>query len=799
MNESTIQLDIPLLLPDLDEPCDGCVARLEKMLGARKGVRRVHVKHNGQLAQLCLHYDPNLVSLTAIRRLAQEAGSDFTERYRHEQIPFSGMDVADAAGALAQTLEDLPGMLHASINYAAGLAFVAYDTEVLRRTGIEEAIHHMGYQPLPPPAMALRVETEAPPASSIQALIGRILENRSIISVILAGLFLLVGWTGSRYLGLPDGTVLFFFALSYLAGGYDVAGQAIPRLLKGHFDTDVLMLAAAGGAVILGAWAEGGFLLFLFSLGHAGEHYALGRARQAVSALGELMPKTALVKRDGQVTELPVGRLAIGDVVLVRPGDRIPVDGEIIQGTGSVDQSAITGESLPVTKGVSDEVFAGTVLRDAAIQVRVSNLAEDNTLSRIMGLVAEAQEGVSPTQQLTGRFTAVFVPAILILVILVALVPPIFRWMPFEESVYRALLLLIAASPCALAIGTPATVLAGIAQAARNGVLIKGGVHLENLGAVKAMAFDKTGTLTEGNFQVTDVHPLNGVGADELLRMAAAVELQANHPLAQAVVRTARELELAIPVAGNLHNLAGLGVRCEVDGFPVAIGSIKLFSGDQSHPLDEQIIQAVSDLESAGKTTMIVGCNGQIMGFLALADTPRPGIKETMERLLALGVERLVMLTGDNQNVAQRIGRAIGVTEVKAGLMPGEKLEALESLKEAHGSVAMIGDGINDAPALAAATVGIAMGGAGTAVALETADVALMADDLAKLPFAVGLSRAGRRIIKQNLAIALGIIGILVLVSVLGVVQLSGAVILHEGSTILVVLNALRLLSYRDR
>jgi Cd2+/Zn2+-exporting ATPase len=797
MSESTIQLDIPLLLPELEDSRDACLVQLEKALQYRKGIRRVHIKPGEEPAQLCLHYDPNLISLTTVRRLARQAGSDFTERYRHQSFPVYGMDVADSAGALAQILRELPGMLHANVNYAAGLAYVAYDTQVLDRPAIDQAIHHQGYETAVGAIQPIPVVREDRPEveEAIHPLPRWIRAHWLYISVVLAGLFLLVGWAGERFFGLPAEIALVFYVLATIAAGYDVAIHAIPGLFRGQLDTDVLMLAAAAGAAVLGAWVEGAFLLFLFSLGHAGEQYALDRARNAVGALGELMPKTAQVRREGQIQELPVEQVQVGDIVVVRPGDRFPVDGQVTRGQSTVDQSAITGESAPVVKGEGDDVFAGTVNQEAAVDVRVSKLTQDNTLNRIVQMVAEAQEQQGPSQQFAQRFSAKFVPAVLALVVLVIVVPPLVGWMPLEESFYRAMLLLVAASPCALAIGTPAAVLSGIAQAARNGVLIKGGVHLENLGTVKAMAFDKTGTLTEGKFQVTDVMPLNGADPDELLRVAAAVEQQSNHPLALAVVRTARERELEIPQAQGLSNVPGQGVRSQVNGQPVLIGSAKLF---QDQDLNVEITGLLDGLENKGKTTVLVGQNGQILGVLALADVPRPGVKETMGRLLDLGLEKLIMLTGDNEDVARQIGRQVGVTNVQADLLPEEKLAAIQALARDHGLVAMTGDGVNDAPALATATVGIAMGGAGTAVALETADVALMADDLSKLPFAVGLSRASRRIIRQNLVIAMGVAGLLVLAAVVGVVELSGAVVLHEGSTVLVVLNALRLLGYDD-
>jgi Cd2+/Zn2+-exporting ATPase len=361
------------------------------------------------------------------------------------------------------------------------------------------------------------------------------------------------------------------------------------------------------------------------------------------------------------------------------------------------------------------------------------------------------------------------------------------------------MLLLVAASPCALALGTPASVLAGIAQAARNGVLIKGGVHLENLGSLKVMAFDKTGTLTRGKFKVTDVLPMNGNQPDELLRIAGAVEQQSNHPIALAVVSAARQKGLELPPANGLENVTGRGVKSEVSGLPVLIGSLKLFRETEGHALNDELAQTVEAFENQGKTTMAVSYDGQFLGVLALADVPRPGVKETLQDLLDMGIQKLVMLTGDNDDVAERIGQEVGVTDVRADLLPEQKLEAIQELQREFGDIAMTGDGVNDAPALATATVGIAMGGAGTAVALETADVALMADDLGKLPFAVGLSRASRAVIRQNLAVSLGVIALLIVTSVTGWIQLSGAVVLHEGSSILVVLNALRLLGYRRK
>jgi Cd2+/Zn2+-exporting ATPase len=813
MTEKTVELAIQVLTPEIENGHDGCLDRLEMALQHHKGILRAHVEGEKAPAQLCIHYDPNLISLATVQRLAMQAGADFTQRYRHEQIPFGHMDTADAAIGLAQQLERLPGMLHASVNYAAGLVFVAYDSTVLQRPAIEQTIQGLGFKVLPAePVMGEAVQgagegehehAEGGHADhdhgSAPAFLPHWMQERwTLILVGLAGALFLMGWIGESFFALPAGIANFFYILAYVAGGYDIAMHAIPGLLKGKFDTDVLMLAAAAGAAILGEWAEGAFLLFLFALGHAGEHYALDRTRNAVNALGALMPKGAQVRRGKRLVEEPVSRLQVGDVVVVRPGDRLPVDEEISSGASLIDQSPITGESVPVEKSVGDEVFAGTINQTAALDIRVTKLARDNTLSRVMQMVAEAQSQQSPTQQFTQRFTAWFVPVVLVVVALVIVLPPLMGWLPWRESFYRAMLLLVAASPCALAIGTPAAVLGGIAQAARNGVLIKGGVHLENLGRLSVMVFDKTGTLTEGKFKISDVVLVDGGSEEELLRVAGSVEQHSNHPLAQAVVRTAQAKGLTLPPADGLENVAGRGVRSRVDGQVVLIGSLKLFEETPGHALNSKVMQIVEQMENAGRSTMVVSQGGRFLGVLGLADAPRPRVQEILARLRQLGMQKLVMMTGDNEDVAQKIAQEVGVTSVRAELLPEDKLTAIQQLQREHGSVAMVGDGVNDAPALATATVGIAMGGAGTAVALETADVALMGDDLSKLPFAVGLSRASRAIIAQNLAVSLGVIGLLIVTSVAGWVQLSGAVILHEGSTLVVVFNALRLLWHRQ-
>jgi Cd2+/Zn2+-exporting ATPase len=450
-----------------------------------------------------------------------------------------------------------------------------------------------------------------------------------------------------------------------------------------------------------------------------------------------------------------------------------------------------------VDKAAGDDVFAGTVNGEGALEVRTTRAVGDRTLDRVIRLVEDAQTSKAPTQHFTERFERVFVPLVLVSAVAVMTVPPLIGWATWSTAVYRALTLLVAASPCALALGTPSAVLAGIAQAARRGVLIKGGVHLENLGTLRTMAFDKTGTLTVGQPEVTGVTTVDAESADALLRIAAAVERQSQHPLAQAVVRAAAARQLALPEAGPLDSITARGVRADVEGQSVEIGSARLWT-DRQMEVPVLVDVAVKQQQEAGRSVMIVRHGAQWLGVLGLADQPRLEARDVLARLREIGLRPLVMLTGDNRGVANAMGKTLGVDEIKADLLPEDKVSAIQALMQEHGPLAMIGDGVNDAPALAQATVGIAMGGAGTGVALETADVALMGDDLRTLPFAVGLSRQAARIIKQNLSISMAVIALLVAATLLGWAGIGTAVLLHEGSTMVVVANSLRLLAYAE-
>jgi Zn2+/Cd2+-exporting ATPase len=779
--EQTIDLEIPLLLPGIENEKDECLVRLETSLQNYKGILRAHIERDKVPVDLCLHYDPNLLTLSDVKRLAERAGAEIINRFHHESIPIENMDCSDCSLVIEHSVGRLDGVLSVNVNYPAEKMWVEYDNQKVNRAAIEKRVRSLGYEI---------------PLDGFQA---RLQENRELIFSLSSGLLLLIGWLGGLFLGFPTLLSIGFYVAAYLFGGWDISRHAWHALREKHFDTDGLMVVAAIGAAFLGEFAEGALLLFLFSLGHSLEERALDRARSAVRALADLAPKIALVRRDGIEQELPVESLQVDDLVIVRPGVRIPVDGIISIGNSGVDQSSVTGESLPIDKAPGDQVFASTVNGEGALEVKVTRLAKDSTLSRVMKMVEEAQAQKSPTQQTVEKFERVFVPAVLILTASIIIVPPLFGF-PFRESFLRAMTLLVAASPCALALGTPATILAGVAQAARNGVLVKGGAHLENLGRLKAIAFDKTGTVTHGKPEVTDIVAFQELGRKEadVLSIAAAAESRSAHPLAQAVVRAAQTQGVPASVIEEVESLTGRGLRTTSKGKTIWIGNKKLMD-EAGVTLSPDSIKKAEALQQAGKTLMWIAEDKTAIGLIALADTLRNEAASTMKALKKMGVEHTIMLTGDNTRSASAIAAQAGLSDVRADLMPENKLTIIRELVKEYGQVAMIGDGVNDAPALANATVGIAMGGAGTDVALETADVALMGDDLSKLPFAVGLGRATRNIIIQNLFISLGVIAILIITSLTGIVSIGLAVIFHEGSTLVVVANALRLLGYKDK
>lgn len=636
-------------------------------------------------------------------------------------------------------------------------------------------------------------------------------EQTELIFSICCGVLLSAGFGLSFIDSVADWVSLVFYVVAYFFGGFYTAKEAVETVVKGGFEIDFLMLLAAIGAAILGEWAEGALLLFLFSLGHALEHFAMGKAHKSIASLTDLAPKTALRKEGTGSVEVNVEKLKPRDVIIVKPHAKIPADGRVVKGTSSVDQSSITGESIPVDKSESfldpelpldklpaeNRVFSGTINGSGLLEVEVMKLAKDSTLSRLVTLVNKTKAQKSPTQLLTDRFEKYFVPSVLVLVFLLN-----FAFLvvdePFSTSFYRAMAVLVAASPCTLAIATPSAVLSGIARAANNGVLIKGGRPLEDLGVLTAIAFDKTGTLTEGRPRITKVVPID-VSEEDLLVDALSVESLSDHPLAKALVRDGMHRLNGKPLkqADHVKAVIGKGIKASIGEDQIYIGNLELFEALDDVELSPEIIDEVKSLQAAGNTAILIRKNGTFIGIIALMDTPRKEAKEMLAELKKLGIQKMIMLSGDDQTVADAIGREVGLTSALGGLLPEEKVTEISLLRERESKIAMVGDGVNDAPAMANATVGIAMGAAGSDVALETADIALMSDKLTGLPFAIGLSRKAKGIIKQNLWASLGVVALLVPLTVFGVANIGWAVLIHEGSTILVVFNALRLLRYK--
>ena len=637
-------------------------------------------------------------------------------------------------------------------------------------------------------------------------------ERTELIFAIICGVLLAIGFGLSFVNDLSPYVSIGFYIGAYLFGGFYTTKEAVEGISKGHFEIDFLMLVAAIGAAILGQWAEGALLLFLFSLGHSLEHHAMAKARRSIAALTELAPKTALLKTGNDIKEVKIEALQTCDVIVVKPNSKISADGIVVKGNTSVNQAPITGDSIPVDKMPVEDpaiditgadkldeqyrVFAGSINGAEAIEIKVTRIAADSTIARLVKLVNETQTQKSPTQNFTDKLEKYYVPSILVLVVLLLFAFVVIDE-PFSASFYRAMAVLVAASPCALAISTPSAVLSGVARAARGGVLVKGGRPLEELGSLTAIAFDKTGTLTEGKPKLTGVYPLNGTTTEQLLQTVVAVEKLSDHPLAAAIVKGGREqLGKEVPAASNVSAIQGRGIKADYEGTTVHVGNKELFT-EKNSQLPADIQAKVEELESKGNTTMLVQQNDTFIGIVTLMDVARQDAKETLAQLKHVGIRKMIMLTGDNQKVAEAIAKEIGITDAWGNLLPEQKVQAIEKLRSSEKKVAMVGDGVNDAPAMAKSTVGIAMGAAGSDVALETADIALMADRLSNLPFAIGLSKKAHTIIRQNVFISLGMVVLLIPLTISGIAHMGPAVIGHEGSTIVVVMNALRLLAYK--
>lgn len=715
------------------------------------------------------------------------------ETLRTFVLPVEGMDCADCAHHLEEAIARLPGVAQVQVSFATGRMRLTTTPDEQLLTRVQEAARAMGYRVV--------LGTDAPR--------GIWQHYREAWPTAAAGVLLLIAWL-ARWLGAPLLVYQGVLVLATAVAGLPIARKGWAVLRSTHRpDMNALMTIAALGALAIGEYAEGAMVIFLFSLGELLEAFTTERARAAVRMLVALSPREATrLTPDGE-ERVPVELLERGDRVLVRPGERIPADGDVLEGSSAVDQSPITGESIPVPKAPGDAVFAGTINGAGALTVLVTRPASDSTLARMVHLVQEAQEQRAPSQRFVDRFARVYTPAVVAGALLVAVVPPLIGWGSFVAWLYRALVLLVIACPCALVISTPVTVVSALASAARAGILVKGGIHLERLAAVRVIAFDKTGTLTAGRPQLIEGRCANHLDDRppedcpqclDLLAKAAALERRTTHPLAGAVLEAARRLEVAerYDPADEVQHVAGLGVTGRVNGHTVKVGSHVYLHGDREEK--EPFCLEVERAAANGGTAILVEdlCCGQ-RAYGIVSDPLRDEAPEAIAVLKRSGVRRTVMLTGDRQEAAERIARAAGVDEVRAELLPEQKVEAVSELLGRYGSVAMVGDGINDAPALARATVGIAMGVVGSDVALEAADVALMGDDLRALPELLRLSRQAASIVRQNIALSLLTKAVFLGLALAGLATLWMAVFADMGISLIVTLNGMRPLLRRSR
>ena len=616
----------------------------------------------------------------------------------------------------------------------------------------------------------------------------------------MVSLFLIILALGSQVVNGEDALLTEgLFILAIIIGGFSLFKEGFSDLLKLNFSMESLMTIAIIGAAIIGEWTEGSIVVILFAISEALERFSMDKARQSIRSLMDIAPKEALIRRNNVEQMINVSKIEVGDIMIIKPGQKIAMDGQVIKGHSSVNQAAITGESVPIEKNINDDIFAGTINEEGALEVKVTKHVNDTTIAKIIHLVEEAQGERAPAQAFVDKFAKYYTPTIMVIAALIVIVPPLFFNGDWNTWLYQGLSLLVVGCPCSLVISTPVSIVSAIGNSAKNGVLVKGGIYLEEIGGLKAIAFDKTGTLTKGTPTVTDFTTVDSKDEEKYFSIITALESYSQHPLASAILKEAdnRAISYKSVVVDEFTSITGKGIQGNIEGITYLVGSPKLFESILTD--NSKIIENYQRLQQQGKTAMLLGTDKQILAVIAVADELRESSKAVIEKLHDLGIEHTIMLTGDNATTAQSIGKQTGVTEIKGDLMPQDKLDYIKSLKETYGKVAMVGDGINDAPALAASTVGIAMGGAGTDTALETADVALMGDDLQKLPFIVKLSRQTLRIIKQNITFSLGIKLLALLLVVPGWLTLWIAILADMGATILVTLNGLRLMKVKSK
>ena len=698
-------------------------------------------------------------------------------------LQVSGVDCAEEVSAIQRALEPLAGVRDVRVNIMSGKAIIVHD----ERTTPEALIRAIGN-------VGLKATREG--EKSGDGLHSA--QKQRLLAVSISGAFTLFGlllhWT--RF--APEAVAVCLFVAAIISGGWFIAPKALAAARRLAPDMNLLMAIAVLGAAGIGEWSEGAAVAFLFALSEVLESFSVARARQAIQSLLKLSPETALLKNGEVFEEVPVEKVRLGDIISVKSGARVPLDGEVVSGMSSVDQAPITGESMPVEKKPGDQVFAGTINGEGSLEVRVTKGYSETTLAKIIHLVEEAQSQKAPSQRFVDLFAKYYTPSVMVLALFVFFIPPIFAGAGWGVWFYRALVLLVIACPCALVISTPVSIVSGLTAMARHGVLIKGGAFLEAIGQLKALAVDKTGTITEGRPSVTRVFLLNSSDDAQIVRIAAAIDTHSDHPLAQAVVEYAQKRGVEFPRSENYQARTGRGAEAEIDGHRYFVGNHRF-----THELavcSEDIEKALADIEEDGQSVVVVGhkphanCAGEVLGIIAVGDTMRANAPDAIRNLRASGVQKVVMLSGDNQRTVNAIARQAGIDQAHGDLLPDQKIERIRQLLTEHKQVGMIGDGVNDAPAMAAATIGIAMGAAGADTAIETADIALMKDDLSKVAEAVHLGRRTVHVIQFNIAFSIAVKLVFLLLAVFGYTSLWLAIAADTGATLIVTANALRLL-----
>ncbi|MFY0778926.1 heavy metal translocating P-type ATPase [Peribacillus simplex] len=695
-----------------------------------------------------------------------------------------GLSCTNCAAKFENNVRDLEGVEDAKINFGASKISVqgSATIEEIEKAGAFDNLRIRGEQE--------RVTQKEP-----------FWKQKENIKVVFSVILLLISWIlDNRY---ADGGIMpvIGYAAAIIVGGYSLFVNGLKNLVRLRFDMHTLMTVAIIGAAVLGEWGEGATVVILFAISEALEKYSMDKARNSIESLMNIAPKEALIRRGHHEMMVAVDEIEVGDIMIVKPGQKLAMDGRIMNGASTLNQAAITGESEPVFKTVEGEVFAGTLNGEGLLEVKVTKRVEDTTIAKIIHLVEEAQAEKAPSQAFVDRFAKFYTPAIMLIALAIAVVPPIVMNGDWSEWIYRGLAVLVVGCPCALVISTPISIVTAIGNAAKHGVLIKGGVHLEETGALKAIAFDKTGTLTKGVPEVTDFKVLSDVlNEQEVLSIAAALESRSQHPLATAILQKAanHDVDYHSVLVEDFTAITGKGIKGKINQEIYYIGKPHLFEEVAGLVFSDDVLNLISGYQNAGKTVMVLGDQMKLLALIAVADEIRESSKEAIRKLHALGIEKTIMLTGDNIGTAKAIGAAAGVHEIEAELLPQDKLTIIKQWKQKYVRVAMIGDGVNDAPALAASTVGIAMGGAGTDTALETADIALMGDDLSKLPYTISLSRKTLKIIKQNITFSLVIKILALLLIAPGWLTLWMAIFADMGATLLVTLNSLRLLRIKE-